>query len=71
MLQNKEFFTVPDFDRTNKEAKNGAFPSSLSTTETMAFPEHSVPGNYSPSADKTFTDRWGIFGRRVPAWIWD
>ena len=25
----------------------------------MAFSEHSVPRNQSPSSDKTFTDRWG------------
>ena len=31
ILQNKEFSTVPDFDRTIQEATNGAFPSSLST----------------------------------------
>ena len=33
MLQNKEFFTVPDFDRTIQEVTNGYFPSSLSTSD--------------------------------------
>ena len=31
MLQNKSFFTVPEFDRTIQEATNGAFQSSLIT----------------------------------------
>ena len=33
MLQNKEFFTVPDFYRTIQEATNEASPSSLSTPD--------------------------------------
>ena len=33
MLQNKEFFTVLDFGRTIQEAKNGAFPRSLSNPD--------------------------------------
>ena len=31
ILQNKEFFTVPDFGRTIKEATNGELPSSIIT----------------------------------------
>ena len=33
ILQNKEFFAVRDFDRTIREATNGAFPSSLSAQD--------------------------------------
>ena len=33
MLQNKELFTVPDFDRTIQEVKNGDFPRFLSTPD--------------------------------------
>ena len=33
ILQNKEFFTVPDFDRKIEESTNGAFPISLSTPD--------------------------------------